>query len=57
MCARCDEHPVRSEEESFCPICIISIKVEVARGLTQIGSYLGVWAAYEDWCVARGATP
>ncbi len=57
MCARCDEHPVRSEEERFCPICIISIKIEVARGLTQIASYLSAWAAYEDWCLARGATP
>ena len=31
MCCRCGDHPARSAEEPFCPICVISIKVEVAR--------------------------
>jgi hypothetical protein len=32
---------------------VISIKVEVARGLTQLGNYLAAWAAFGDWCNAR----
>jgi hypothetical protein len=54
MCVRCGEHPARSAEEPFCPICVISIKVEVARGLTQLASYLRAWAAFDDWCAAHG---
>ena len=50
MCCRCGDHPARSEEEPFCPICVISIKVEVARGLTQLAGYLGAWAAFGEWC-------
>ena len=53
MCCRCGEHPARSAEEPFCPICVISIKVEVARGLTQLAGYLGAWAAFGDWCNSR----
>jgi hypothetical protein len=29
---------------------VISIKVEVARGLTQLGNYLAAWAAFGEWC-------
>jgi hypothetical protein len=29
---------------------VISIKVEVARGLTQLAGYLTAWAAFGDWC-------
>lgn len=54
MCERCGEHPVTTDGESFCPICIISIKVEVARGMKQIASYLEAWAAFRDWCAAHG---
>jgi hypothetical protein len=54
MCARCGEHPARSADEPFCPICVISIKVEVARGLTQLTGYLRAWAAFDDWCLAHG---
>ena len=50
MCCRCGDHPARSAEEPFCPICVISIKVEVARGLTQLSGYLSAWAAFGDWC-------
>jgi hypothetical protein len=53
MCCRCGDHPARSAEEPFCPICVISIKVEVARGLTQLAGYLGAWAAFGDWCDSR----
>jgi len=34
---------------------VISIKVEVARGLTQLSSYLSAWAAFGDWCQQRQA--
>jgi len=54
MCARCGEHPTRAGEE-FCPICLISIKVEAARGLQQLSEYLRAWAAFSEWCAARGA--
>jgi len=53
MCARCGDHPARSADEPFCPICVISIKVEVARGLTQFSSYLRAWAAFDDWCTSQ----
>jgi hypothetical protein len=53
MCCRCGEHPTRSPEEQFCPICVISIKVEAARGMQQLGEYLRGWAAFSDWCAAR----
>jgi hypothetical protein len=56
MCCRCGDHPARSAEEPFCPICVISIKVEVARGLTQLAGYLNAWAAFGDWCNQRQAT-
>jgi len=54
MCARCGEHPARSEDEPFCAICVISIKVEVARGLTQLAAYLRGWAAFQEWCESHG---
>ena len=53
MCNRCGEHPARSDDEPFCPVCVISIKVEVARGLTQLAGYLRAWAAFDDWCAAH----
>ena len=53
MCCRCGEHPARSVEEPFCPICVISIKVEVARGMTQLAGYLSAWAAFGDWCTSH----
>jgi hypothetical protein len=33
---------------------VISIKVEVARGLTQLTGYLRSWAAFDDWCSSQG---
>jgi hypothetical protein len=32
---------------------VISIKVEVARGLTQLAGYLAAWAAFSEWCDSR----
>jgi hypothetical protein len=32
---------------------VISIKVEVARGLTQLAGYLAAWAAFSEWCNAH----
>ncbi|MGI9110738.1 MAG: hypothetical protein ACR2GT_00750 [Gaiellaceae bacterium] len=29
---------------------MISLKVEVARGLTQLSGYLRSWAAFDEWC-------
>ena len=55
MCARCGEHPVRSPDEEFCPICVISVKVEVARGIQQLTEYLSAWAAFSDWCTGSDA--
>ena len=55
MCARCGEHPIRSPDEEFCPICVISIKVEVARGMQQLAQYLSAWAAFSDWYAGPGA--
>jgi hypothetical protein len=55
MCARCGDRPTRSAEEEFCPICVISIKVEVARGMKQLSEYLGAWAAFSDWCASHPA--
>lgn len=55
MCARCGEHPTRSPGEEFCPICVISIKVEVARGLQQLARYLEGWAAFSEWCAGHEA--
>jgi hypothetical protein len=55
MCARCGDHP-RSPDEEFCPICVISIKVEVARGMQQLTEYLRGWAAFSDWCDAHAST-
>jgi hypothetical protein len=55
MCTRCGDHP-RSPGEEFCPICVISIKVEVARGMQQLSEYLRGWAAFSDWCDAHAST-
>jgi hypothetical protein len=55
MCARCGEHPTRSAEEEFCPMCVIAIKVEVTRGLQQLAEYLSAWAAFSDWSSGPGA--
>jgi hypothetical protein len=54
MCRRCGDHPTHSPDEEFCPICVISIKVEVARGMQQLAEYLRAWAAFSDWCTGRG---
>ena len=56
MCARCGDHPTRTHDEEFCPICIISIKVEVARGMQQLTEYLSAWAAFSDWCAGPGTS-
>jgi hypothetical protein len=32
---------------------VISIKVEVARGLTELAGYLAAWAAFNEWCDSR----
>ena len=53
MCARCGDHPTRSPGEEFCPICVISIKVEVARGMQQLAEYLRGWAEFSDWCATH----
>jgi hypothetical protein len=34
---------------------VISIKVEVARGMQQLSEYLRAWAAFSEWCSARRA--
>jgi hypothetical protein len=34
---------------------VISIKVEVARGMQQLTEYLRAWAAFSDWCAGPGA--
>jgi hypothetical protein len=34
---------------------VLSIKGEVARGLTQLAGYLGAWAAFGEWCQQRQA--
>jgi len=54
MCIRCGEHPTRSDDD-LCPVCVISIKVEVARGMQQLSVYLRSWAAFSEWCAVRGA--
>lgn len=54
MCVRCGDHETR-DGELFCPICVIAIKVEVARGISQLGEYLRNWAAFQEWCAERGA--
>jgi hypothetical protein len=32
---------------------VISVKVEVARGLTQLAGYLRAWAAFDEWCASN----
>lgn len=54
MCVRCGDHPTRGDGEPFCPICVIAIKVEVARGISQLSEYLRNWAAFQAWCSRRG---
>jgi len=49
LCPRCGDHPPRSPEEPFCSICIVSIKVEIMRGLALIGRYLERHAQFSDW--------
>ena len=34
---------------------MISIKVEVARGMQQLTEYLSAWAAFSDWCASKPA--
>jgi hypothetical protein len=53
MCTRCGDHPTRTQDDELCPICLISVKVEVARGMQQLSAYLAPWAAFSDWCSSR----
>ena len=63
MGTRCGDHPTRTQDDELCPICLISVKVEVARGMQQLSAYLrplggilGLVLVARSRGVATGAT-
>jgi hypothetical protein len=38
----------------LCAACAASVRVELVVGLTQIGTYLSSWAAFDEWLHRRG---
>lgn len=52
-CSRCGENEVPFEP-AFCGPCVLAIRAEVQEGLRRFAEYLRAWAAFADWCAARG---
>lgn len=53
MCIRCHDKPVPGEH-GYCAECVLAVREEIERGLVELTDYLRGWAAYSDWCAARG---
>ena len=34
--------------------CTFAVRAEVEDGLRRLSDYLGAWAAFQEWCAARG---
>jgi hypothetical protein len=56
MCIRCHERQAFGER-GYCITCVWAVQVEVEQGMKRLQEYLHNWAAYFDWCAARGLTP
>jgi hypothetical protein len=56
MCIRCHERQSFGDR-GYCITCVWAVQVEVEQGMNRLQEYLRNWAAYFDWCAARGLTP
>jgi hypothetical protein len=53
MCIRCGEHETPPDRD-YCVHCTFAVRAEVEDGLRRLTDYLGSWAAFQEWCAARG---
>lgn len=53
MCIRCGD-PETPPKRAYCVHCTFAVRAEVEDGLRRLGEYLAAWAAFDDWCEARG---
>jgi hypothetical protein len=53
MCIRCGEHETLPDRP-YCIHCTFAVRAEVEEGLRHLAEYLGAWAAFDEWCRARG---
>ncbi|HVV57038.1 MAG TPA: hypothetical protein VHC45_01655 [Gaiellaceae bacterium] len=53
MCIRCGEHETTTGRP-YCVHCTFAVRAEVDEGLRRLASYLAAWAAFDEWCEARG---
>jgi hypothetical protein len=56
MCIRCHERQSFGDR-GYCITCVWAVQVEVEQGMNRLQDYLRNWAAFFDWCAARGLTP
>jgi hypothetical protein len=56
MCIRCHERQAFGDR-GYCITCVWAVQVEVEQGMNRLQEYLWHWAAYSNWCEARGRTP
>jgi hypothetical protein len=56
MCIRCHERQSFGDR-GYCITCVWAVQVEVEQGMNRLQEYLRNWAAFFDWCAARGLTP
>jgi hypothetical protein len=52
MCIRCGEYET-ANDRPYCIPCTFAVRAEVEDGLRRLGSYLGAWAAFDEWCAVR----
>ena len=47
-CEHCGTRGAFGDGE-LCTVCLMTIRVEVARGIQQLYTYLANWAAFDAW--------
>jgi hypothetical protein len=52
-CIRCEKNDALVPG-GYCQNCLASVRTEVEFGWLQLREYLGHWAAFAEWCAARG---
>jgi hypothetical protein len=56
MCIRCGENACAGER-AYCASCVFALRAETESGFARLLEYLRAWAAFSDWCEARGLAP
>ncbi len=54
MCIRCGDDAATPPGRPYCIKCTFAVRAEVEDGIRRLGDYLRAWAAFDEWCAARG---